>query len=374
MPFMTIKNDAFPFLMFGEATKPMPWDHGSIYSLRLKSTFLRFTQRGMQYSNSPSVPLIHDGKWKTAHCAPTSEGLCAFNQSQGNMLWFPNTKVDIPDDFSRIKHNNYLTGFLNGSSCSSPNTGRAVKMFDERYEVSLCDLLDSNLDIVFHNANIYWRQDTTSVWIYITISVLCVYLTSCVSDNIVSMMTHNIHDHREQIFVLYGIVVLICYLFIGQDTYNLLLTKADRDLLHHLFAFVVIQAIAQNTYVHKDIHGARISMFTACIALLTLRVHYSFDNPYMLVLCILFGVRSFFKFMAVLLTPSSIGGHWLMLCDFFVFCSMLDNGLMANSSDKFTGMATQVVLMLVCLLVSVLIFTYQAFTPPAVEKTDVASS
>ena len=53
---------------------------------------------------------------------------------------------------------------------------------------------------------------------------------------------------------------------------------------------------------------------------------------------------------------------------------MLDNGLMANSSDKFTGMATQVVLMLVCLLVSVLIFTYQAFTPPAVEKTDVASS
>lgn len=44
-------------------------------------------------------------------------------------------QVDIPDDFSRIKNNKYLEGFVNGSVCSSAHTGRSVKMYDERYEV-----------------------------------------------------------------------------------------------------------------------------------------------------------------------------------------------------------------------------------------------
>ena len=43
--------------------------------------------------------------------------------------------MDIPDDFSRIKNNKYLEGFVNGSVCSSAHTRRSVKMYDERYEV-----------------------------------------------------------------------------------------------------------------------------------------------------------------------------------------------------------------------------------------------
>ena len=119
----------------------------------------------------------------------------------------------------------------------------------------------------------------------------------------------------------------------------------------------------------------------------------------MLVLCILFGVRSIFKFLAVTVLTTSIGAHMLMLADFFVFCSMLDNGLMvrpprplpsarprlprsppprvcarrtsarpltraqANSADVFSGAATQVVLVLVCALTATLIFTYQQCHP-----------
>ena len=93
MPFITINNDAFPFLLFGEASKPMPWNHGTIYSLRLRSSFLRITQRGMQYSRSPDLPLMRSDQWKSLPCAPTHDGLCALGVDDGSMVFFPTTEV-----------------------------------------------------------------------------------------------------------------------------------------------------------------------------------------------------------------------------------------------------------------------------------------
>ena len=268
MPFMTINNNKFPFLIFGEADSPMPWHHGTIYSLRLRSTFLRFTQRGMQYSQSQAPPMMNAGLWRSASCRPTHDGLCALANTSGSMVWFPTTTVDIPDDFSIIPGNPYLDAFQNGSACTSAHTGRAVKMFDERYEVSLCDLLDSSLDVVFDygcapdgpcsgEGTVYWRRDTTSVWVYGVISVLCIYLTSCVSDNIVSMV-HNTHGarHGSQMYSVYATIALIVYLLFVQDTSELLLTKEDQDLVAHLFAYVLVQTLAQFTGPDDDMHGA----------------------------------------------------------------------------------------------------------------------
>ena len=285
-----------------------------------------------------------------------------------------------------------------------------------RAQVSLCDLLDSSLDVVFDHGTVYWRRDTTAVWVYFVISIICIYLTSCISDNIVSMV-HNTprtaKQGRKQMISVYGTLALIVYLIYYQDTCSLLLTREDADLTTHLFVYAVALALAQHTDPGDDLHGAtgiptqyaaplravsgaaltpahthtgsRISLLTACIALLTLRVHYSFDNPYMLVLCILFGVRSAFKFLSTMILATSISAHALMLVDFFVFCSMLDNGLMvctrmpstcmsrvrraltasaqANSTDVFSGAATQVVLVLVCALTATLVFTYQQCHP-----------
>jgi len=201
-------------------------------------------------------------------------------------------------------------------------------------QVSLCDLLDSNLDVVFDRGSIYWRHDETAMWTYFLISIICIYLTSCVSDNIVAMV-HNApraaNKGKMQLFCVYATLALIVYLIYYQDISSLLLTREDSDLTTHLFAYAVALTLAQHTNPDDDMHGNRISLLTALIALLTLRVHYSFDNPYMLVLCILFGVRSVFKFLAVTVLQTSVGAHALMLADFFVFCSMLDNGLMVRT-------------------------------------------
>ena len=201
-------------------------------------------------------------------------------------------------------------------------------------QVSLCDLLDSSLDVVFDRGRIYWRHDETTMWTYFLISIICIYLTSCVSDNIVAMVHNAPRAARTgymQLFCVYATLALIVYLIYIQDISSLLLTREDSDLKSHLFWYAATLTLAQHTDPTDDMHGNRISLLTALIALLTLRVHYSFDNPYMLVLCILFGVRSVFKFLAVTVLQTSVGAHILMLADFFVFCSMLDNGLMVRS-------------------------------------------
>jgi len=250
--------------------------------------------------------------------------------------------------------------FPNGSACTSSHTGRTVAMSDERYEVSLCDLLDSNLDVVLHDDIISWRQDTTDVWVYILISVLCIYLISCISENIVSSI-HNKqqNDFRHQQITVYVSVMFIIYLFAVDDSAQFLATSEDLSLMLHLFIYIIVELSAQSLNFVHEVHGSRISLLTACISLLTLRVHYSFDNPYMLILCIMFGTRSMFKFIASHTLRTSVVEFVVQNLDMFVFCSMLENGLMSNSSDYFSGLASLLVVILVCFLFAIQIFVYK---------------
>ena len=81
------------------------------------------------------------------------------------MVFFPDSVVDVPYDFAQIPANSVLDQFPNGSSCQRAQSRRELNPRDVQYEVSLCDLLDSNRDIILdcHTNQLHWRQDTTSV-------------------------------------------------------------------------------------------------------------------------------------------------------------------------------------------------------------------
>lgn len=366
MPFMSINSASYPYLFLGDTQVTMPWHHGAIYNLKLASTYIRITQRGLQYSHSSSIRDMDKNVWESTPCSPTMYGLCEMSKDQGSMLWFPDGTVDIPDDFSLIPSNSYLQKFPNGSACTSANTNRAVVMGDTRYEVSLCDLLNSNLDIVYRNGDavhgptLYWRQDTTESWVYVIISILSIYLVSCVSENIVASIQNTaVRDFRKQkisILLTFGILI---YLFFIQETFKRIVTVQDFDLMVHLFVYVLIQSITQFSGIVDEIHGSRISLLTACTALLTLRVHYSFDNPYILIFCVLFGTRSFFKLFALICQKTSKIEYVLQIHDMFTFCSMLENGLMQNSTNDFDGTLSQVCVVLISLLMAAQIFIYK---------------
>tara|TARA_B100001540_G_scaffold317699_1_gene352236 strand:+ start:1260 stop:2243 length:984 start_codon:yes stop_codon:yes gene_type:complete len=256
------------------------------------------------------------------------------------MLFFPSGVVDLPDDLSIWKNAitdqpKYVQELLNNNAtCTHSTSGREINSVDTRYELSLCDLLDNNLDIVFdaRNERIMYRFDTTSTAEYIFISILGIYLVSCIAENIRTVMSseERIQTWQQQIVYCIMILTTFCYVaydFIAKNTYNFLLFEYERQLYSLLIAYVVLEFVVfaygllggislpplfgytlvpEDTPQNKPRGNAIrcISLLTAFLILLTARIHYSFDNPYIWLLSTIFGVRSFHKFINRLTTET----------------------------------------------------------------------
>ena len=276
MPYMSIRDDSHPFLVFVNNAYPFSWNTGFMYSILLESSFIRINSRGIQYSQTPLVALDED-KWKKAACAPTEDALCAFVKDSTKMLLFPTTKVDIPDKFGDLNPStHYFLKDFSGtdySPCTYKNSNRDIKVGDNRYEVSLCDVLDANLDFVLdlETDTVYWRQDKTPTLLYIIYSILAIYLISLMTNNIINILTKYKHDKvtnqspdaqensrtgldasnktliksiKDNSYVMF---LLSTLLFLGIMAVNeshkskTLITQQDRDTVMILFVYVSVQ-------------------------------------------------------------------------------------------------------------------------------------
>ena len=344
MPFISINDNSHPHLVFDGNENVVPWNSGELQEIGLCSQFMRITARGLHYpSYSSNHRWLWEGTdkvgsdWTVTTCTPFPGALCEEKAGNGNsMLFFPSGVVDLPDDLGIWKNAitdqpKYVQELLNNSAtCTHSTSGREINSVDTRYELSLCDLLDNNLDIVFdaRNERIMYRFDTTSTAEYIFISILGIYLVSCIAENIRTVMSseERIQTWQQQIVYCIMILTTFCYVaydFFAKNTYNFLLFEYERQLYYLLFAFVVFEFVVfaygqlggirlsemmgykklqdenEETPQHKPRGNAIrcISLLTAFLILLTARIHYSFDNPYIWLLSTIFGVRSFHKFI-----------------------------------------------------------------------------
>ena len=175
---MSIRDDSYPFLVFVDNNIPFAWNTGFMYSLLLESTFVRINSRGLQHSQIPIH--IEKSKWNRALCMPTPNAFCEFSEKNETMLMFPNTVVDMPDNFELLQPQSHPFlkhfGKTDYSPCTYKYSNRVINSGDLRYEVSLCDVLNANLDFVLDlkENTIYWREDTTSTFLYVMYSILAI--------------------------------------------------------------------------------------------------------------------------------------------------------------------------------------------------------
>ena len=197
MPYMSIRDDSHPYLVLANDEGAFAWNTGFMYALMLESTFMRINSRGIQHSQTPLM--LREASWQSSSCRPTRNAFCAFSKHEDNhttdMLLFPTTAVDIPDnylDLNPSKHP-FLKDFAatHYSPCTYKNSNRAIKVGDDRYEVSLCDILDANLDFILDLEKniIHWRQNQTSTLLYFLYAMLAIYLISLMTNNIINILT-----------------------------------------------------------------------------------------------------------------------------------------------------------------------------------------
>ena len=440
MPFVSLRDDTHPHLVLDANTDVMPWETGKLYEIGLASSFLRITARGLRYesyqfTNTKNHSVFVAPKdWKNTNCMPVHGAMCQEVSSNGTVMhWFPTGVVDLPESMNVFKsptlntQSSYINWMMttprgNNSyhTCINSASNRAIVATDNRYEVSLCDLLDNNLDIVLDlkQNRLYWRQDITPLWIYVFISVLGVWLVSSLAENVKQMLkpteadntaTEEEREKHEQkhetthsgpyciksppritswteamlsthVWNWYNGMLVLSTIFVIYD----LATGDTRNNLIHIYDFVMYWIILIFALVDFQLHCISIAFFlakqintqeqatntdknlirgisliTAYLILLSVRIHYSFDNPYTWTLVTIFGIRSSQKFLKCItctptfdskpyeyalldahLTPhkNEVSRKWykytLHLWDAFVYVSLLTLTIMPAYDEK----------------------------------------
>lgn len=409
MPFFNLKDNTHPFLVLGDATTVMPWRHSTLLHTRLRSTYLRLSPRGFLQSYAAIDALPSSAEWHRTECHPTANALCQ-QVDDTRQLWFPDSVVDVPDDWSRLPVS-AITQLVNKThACTSQNTGRSINMLDSRYEVSLCDVLDSNLDVIYARLpgdgtpTVIWQQGRTFFYEYLVLALVAIYLVSSVSQNIADMFTTaheiiteykhkntepdspdprgpdphapdpheqdpgaardtpagaehktrqrasailetNTNTYKAQNLCAFIVAVysIVSFLVLGRDT---LVSTPDVTLFAHLCIYTLL-TVAFHTIDQQDglfapharapvgnsgIPGHNISLLTATLLLLTVKVHHTFDNPYVLFLSLLFGWRSFVK---IFLCSRANASHvCFSLLDLVLFFSILANGVSQTTHSE----------------------------------------
>lgn len=424
-------------MCFDDNVAPLSWNFGSIFSLITSSTFVRITPRGLQYSlfqinTIPNIDFNYDksSKWNTVSCEFSNNALCKnFKDGKVNMVVFPTSDdVIVPLNTGSGSQNSYLTLFSNNDACTSMNTGRIVSVSDTSYELSLCDLLDSNLDLMFFKTkneglNMFWRKDTTDPVFLTILAFLSIYLVSCIAQNIVSVLTKPVVNiDRFQLGVTLFVIILLWGTFILFQESAFLITQDDKRMLWHLLLFVTVDWIVQfstkssstvkgfldfftsnndsgvvdnlGKYQRVDsgrdledkkykknfreiqdkkesryLQNARqigecnffcnISILIACLALISLRIHFTLDNPYLNILTVLFGIRTWYKLLWVSCHEAPVITRIFQIWDMYIFCSFMGNGIAVSHALLFDGVLYQFIILFICFLTASLLLLYR---------------
>lgn len=317
--------------------------------------------------------ILDESAWEKVTCIPSATALCA-EDNPSAMLYFDTGEIDVPDDWNTLMQtrNIFLDRFPNGTSCSSDYTGRTLKIGDRQYELSLCDLLDNNLDILFrpHTNTLYWRINSMQMWEYMGVALVSVYLIACLSHNLVIMLT-NSDRHRERKLmqlIIVSIVLVYCLLYVVWSVCHgsvcagtHLVTTSDLAVTAHLLALSMVDTCFLLFYqasVKMD-HASNISLLTSCLLLLLVRIYDTMDTPYISILSCFFGARSVYKLLVVMNEPSVRTERVMQILDAFVFASLLGNGVWyANDTSLKAGIAQGQILLLAS-LAGVFLYTFK---------------
>jgi hypothetical protein len=155
MPALALSRTNFPFLSRAGSSAPLQWNHGRLYNLLLSSAVLRVSERGVSWCATCDMQ-----QWPGTHatmCLPTSNALCAMHSSTSNatMRLFPSTDVKVPADVRLLSPADDVSALgslwaATVDACEGEHSRRSLVFSQSEYDVSLCDLVHGQLDLVFY--------------------------------------------------------------------------------------------------------------------------------------------------------------------------------------------------------------------------------
>ena len=227
---------AFPFLRsVDNPSTAMSWDSGTVIQLLSNCKLIRVTRRGVRCIDSTNN--LIEG-WQNAFtpavsCIPTNSALCVTAKEN---RFFPTDVVFVSDES--------VTACVHGQGrklVSTKQTSVANKTSNYvKNDISLCDVLDTNLDVIYDPVNnyIYEKQLTSSGGLYTFISLLVltvVVLTAeTLSQRSRSKLIHNI--------VAWTVLTATTLLMLGQVDGRMhpFVTREDRSFIFTSLVYIIL--------------------------------------------------------------------------------------------------------------------------------------
>ena len=258
---------AFPFLRNVEdSTNVMRWDSGTAIQLLSSCKLIRITRRGVRCI-AAGMELVAGWDNMFTHMGPSS-GLCQPHRhalcvmGTGTRL-FPTDTVFVADRSVAKCVNGQGRQLVPDQDTPGKATITTHKVnHTRRDDISLCDIIDTNLDIVYDPVNnqIFTRQLNNSATLYVSISILILVVVvlkaEAISNNTRSNLTHNIVAW----ILLVGLSLLMLTHVDGRM--HPIITVHDYVFLCIVLVYIIVSTL----YWVASCHGASLHGTAAAVA------------------------------------------------------------------------------------------------------------
>jgi hypothetical protein len=301
MSIYNIQVSQAPFLLLQGSNNILLWDEGVLLSRRLLSSAMQISATTLQLYNGPA--LLFGRNWGVFDCSATTAALCS--SANTSVALFGTVPVTTPRDVGLLMARSELLHRFDGAVCNSDKTGRSSGNGDV-YTVSMCDLVEGALRfVVTQEGRVYWIRDTTGIAEQLLLSAIALYAASNLAQNLSSLMSTNVAAivGMSKVFNLVACVVCIVMLLVMCETHReYYVSKQDVDLYQILLLFISSDVIlmflkATGPPDRCRNFGNQIGLSTTVLLLVTLRLHNTFNTPFLFVLVGIFGTRTVCKIL-----------------------------------------------------------------------------
>lgn len=272
-------DDVRPWIVSGG--KPVSWAY-----LAASARVLRVNYRGIHVRDQPSMILrgLVSLGWTRTACNVSAFGLCS--SELGHV--FPGASPQVSDDPWKM-----LVGVWSTLDCARSEGKEIVSR--GVYDISACDILDENLDIVVAGGDLYFsRESEVHSWKYWTLVIMSIVLVRGLGFNVQRLAGG---QTQAQWTVL--IASVIVWLLVVLDDTGMYVTQED---------FVFVCATETYILVYLGYHLCNwvykiderddppiFNLITGSLQLMVCRLYVSAETPYNPVLLVLLITRVWIK-------------------------------------------------------------------------------
>lgn len=365
----------FPNMHTSDGFTKVRWNSGLMYAVHLTASFIRVDSDNIQWH---FYGTFHASSlWTPLTCAPTRDAFCELTQDNASVLVFPSETVDMPVDVRHLVLPPDFKRFWESSGgllCNSKTSRRQLSYTDNRYEISMCDLVDGDLEVVLVPLSnvLYVRKHRQDILVLVALSAVSLYLFVKTCEHFIAIAQgRRLGFRHSHVTVPFAIALVVAFKLVFTE--SVLVIAEETTIQAMLCVYTLLYAGVclwqhwsgaadteggeqdastergeKHASAHSDFFsaagGTAIGLLIAAQVLLSIEMNETIDSPFLSIYIVLFGLRNFLKFLNLVRLHYDMH-HGIVrykkmaeaVVDIFVFAALVEIGvnISAESTEDY---------------------------------------